>query len=148
MDKLDLVIYETAHNSSEGLSKLAEKMKIGQQVLINKVNYNNENNKLSLRESISMMQQTNDVSILKEIAWLFGYKITPVDQTAEQSLLSAIVNVSADHGKVHQTIEAAFLDKKITPRELQQITQEINEAIDAYHTLQSTIEQSSEPSPQ
>ena len=144
MDKLDLIIYETAHNSSYSLAELAEKMGVGQQVLINKVNYNNETNKLSLKEAVSMMQVTEDVSILKGLAWEFGYKLTPVDQTPEMSLLSAIVNVSADHGKVHQTIEAAFLDKKITPRELRQITEEINNAIEAYHTLQSTIEQNSD----
>ena len=140
MDKLDLIVYETAHDAEENLSSIADKMDLSQQILINKVNYNNDNNKLSLKEAVALMKVTGDTSILKELAWEFGFRLVSVDKTPEQNLLAAIVNVAADHGKVHQTIESAFLDKRITPRELSQITQEINDAVEAYHALQSTIE--------
>ncbi|SMF35675.1 Phage regulatory protein CII (CP76) [Alteromonadaceae bacterium Bs31] len=140
IDKLDLLVHETAHDAEGGLAKLAEAMDLGQQVLINKVNYNNEKNKLSLKEALTMMEATGNVSILEELAWRLGHKLTASKAKPEESLLSAIVNASADHGKVHQTIEEAFIDKKITTRELKNVTQEINDAVEALHSLLRTIE--------
>ena len=140
MDKLDLAVYDTAHNAEQGLAKLASEMNVGPQVLTNKVNYNNDQNKLSLREAVSMMQVTGDISVLHELAWMFESRLIPIQASPDVSLLSAIVNVSADHGKVHQTIESAFMDRVVSKREMHQISQEVNEAIDALNTLRATIE--------
>ncbi|TVZ42022.1 phage regulatory protein CII [Alteromonadaceae bacterium 2753L.S.0a.02] len=141
VDRLDLLVYETAHESELGMARLADQLDIGQQVLINKVNYNNDKNKLSLREAIAMMKATGNISILEEIAWQLGFRLASTQQKSDQNLLTAIVNASADHGKVHQTIEAAFDDNRFSPRELTEITQEINDAVNALHTLLSTIEE-------
>ncbi len=140
MDKLDLAVYDTAHKAPQGLASLAAKMNVGQQVLTNKVNYNNDQNKLSLREAVSMMSVTEDVSILREMAWMFDFRLVPITSKPEESLLSAIVNASADHGKVHQTIESAFIDRRVSKREMHQISREVNDAIDALNTLLATIE--------
>lgn len=140
MDKLDLAVYDTAHKAEGGLAGVAASMSVGQQVLTNKVNYNNEQNKLSLREAVSMMQVTGDTSILEQLAWLFDFRLIPIDAEPEQSLLSAIVNASADHGKVHQTIESAFIDRTVNNREMHQISSEVNDAIDALNALLVTIE--------
>ncbi|MFT7558530.1 MAG: hypothetical protein ACI93R_000425 [Flavobacteriales bacterium] len=140
MDNLDLTVYETAHKAQGGLSKLAQHMKLSAQILTNKVNYNNDQNKLSLREAVLMMEKTKNPSILEEIARNLNFKVVPKESISDKSLLSAIVNVSADHGKVHQTIEAAFSDKAISSREFLKITNEINDAIDALHVLLATID--------
>lgn len=140
MDNLDFTVYETAHKAQGGLSRLADSMDMSRQVLINKVNYHNDKNKLSLREALSMMAITKNYAILEELAKQLGFRLVPNEVSPEKSLLSAIVNAGADHGKVHQTIEAAFLDQEISPREFMQITDEVNDAIGALHILLATIE--------
>lgn len=140
MDLLDQAVYDTAHGARGGLSRLADSMGLSRQVLINKVNYNNEQNKLSLREALSIMEITQDYSILEEAARMLGYKVEPLNAQPDKSLLSAIVNAGADHGQVHQTIEAAILDQKINPRELKLISSQVDDAIDALHVLRATIE--------
>jgi len=144
MDNLDMTVYETAHKAKGGLSRLADSMDMSRQVLINKVNYHNDKNKLSLREALSMMEITKNYSILEELAKQLNFRLVPTEAAPEKSLLSAIVNAGADHGKVHQTIEAAFLDQEITPREFLQITNEVNDAIEALHILLATIEREAE----
>ncbi len=140
MDLLDQAVYDTAHRAKGGLSRLAGSMNLSHQVLINKVNFNNEQNKLSLREAISMMGLTQDHSVLEETARMLGFKVEPLNAKPDKSLLSAIVNAGADHGQVHQTIEAAVLDQKINSRELRLISKEVDDAIDALHVLRATIE--------
>lgn len=140
VDLLDQAVYDTAHSATGGLNRLAHSMGLSHQVLINKVNFNNEQNKLSLREAISMMEITENYSVLEEASRMLGFKTEPLDAEPEKSLLSAILNVSADHGQVHQTIETAVLDQKISSRELRKISQDVDDAIDALHGLRATIE--------
>jgi len=139
--KLNEVIHDTAHEAEGGIETLAKQLKMKAQVLRNKVNQNNDQNKLTIYETIMLMKMTDDTRVLDEIAWLMGFQLRRIEPVSEVSLLSAIVNTSADHGRVHQTIEDAVLDQIISRREMNQISQEIHDAIDALQNLHSTIEQ-------
>lgn len=138
--KLNEIIHATAYEATGGIEKLADALGVRSQVLRNKVNPNNLQNKLTIYETIRMMEQTDDTRILDEIAWMLDFQVSAIKFDAQTSLLNAIVTASADHGKVHQTIEQAVIDKRITQREMEHISKEINDAIDALQTLHKVIE--------
>lgn len=138
--KLNEMIHATAYDARGGVEKLADALNIRAQVLRNKVNPNNLQNKLTVYETVKMMKETGDTRILDELAWMLNFQLTAIEFDKQTSLLNAIVTASADHGKVHQTIEQAVIDKKITPREMERISKEINDAIDALQTLHKVIE--------
>lgn len=140
-EKLNEIIHSTAQEKAHGgIEKLADKLGVRPQVLRNKVNPNNLQNKLTIYEAIKLMQLTGDSKILDEIAWMLNFELTAINVNDKTTLLNAIVTASADHGKVHQTIEKAVLDKVITRAEMESISEEINEAIDALQTLHKVIE--------
>jgi len=140
--KLNQIIHDTAYAYSGGLERLADLLEIKTQVFRNKINQNNEQNKINIYEAIKLMVVTEDTRLLDEVAWIMGYEVNKLKLENTDNLLAAIVNTSADHGKVHLTIEEAVLDKVINDQEMEEISTEINDAIDALQALHKTIENS------
>ena len=140
MDQLAIAIRNTAKSLAGGLTALASRMGIGEQVLRNKCNPNSDRHKLSLREAQGMMLQTGNLEILQTLAAEHNHAVVPILQPDDTScLVSAVLRTIAEHGSVQKEIVSAWADKKITPRERNAINRQIAAAVNELYALQATV---------
>ena len=137
MDQLDQVIYDTVHDA--GTAKLATQLGISRQVLINKVNPNDDRNHLSLHQAQAVMQATGDVRILRTQAALLGYEIVPREQAAEPDPLASLVSTMSETAEAIQATAQAMEDGRLTQRELAACRKEIAEAVDQFSRLEASL---------
>lgn len=139
MDQLDIAIHQTAHDAPGGLDALARKMGLGAQVLRNKVCPTTDTHKLSLRESVAMMDASNDDRILAALADLRGYTLARKVLPDAATIVAAVLSADAEHGDVSREIMSALSDGKLTEPERAAITQQIRDAHAALDVLKSTV---------
>lgn len=65
MDDLDQAIYSTVHSSRIGAKKIAQRIGISDQVLLNKANPSNETHKLTVREALAIQLATKKKDIAR-----------------------------------------------------------------------------------
>ena len=138
MDQLDLSLHATAHEF--GLPELARRMGANHQTLINKLNPHSETHKLTFREWLAILDNTNDLRSLADVCRLFGGSFVPAERRAKPSdLLSALLAADREHGDVVRAMQEALRDGRVSPRELLSIRAEIVEARSALDDLDSFL---------
>ena len=138
-DILDIANHETVHRTPGiDAEKIAERIGVGYQVLNNKVNWSNEHNKLTQRESIAIQLVTNTRSIIKAECRMLGGEFVENDGSQASSISAAVLAASAEHGDVARAITDALGDGMLTVREEANIAKQIDEAIDALNALRRT----------
>lgn len=140
MDNLDIVVHETAHAARGGVEGLAMRMGVRAQTLRNKVNGNEEFHRLSLREAIAIMQDTNNTRILECVAAMFGLVVEPKAVKPIGNIVAAILESDAEHGDVNRVIRDALIDGRLTQREKARVFQEIREARVALDVLEAEVD--------
>lgn len=148
MDALDIAIHQSAHEARGGLSALAKRLGIGEQVLRNKCNPNTETHKLGVREALAVMLDTEDLRILEALAQELGCRVSrePSPQSA-RGLIEAVLAAEVEHGDVGRAILDALRDQRISPREAAEIKREIYEARTALEVLEASVMRLCQPGP-
>lgn len=136
-DLVSRAIYATAHDA--GLPDLSRKIGIGEQVLRNKVNFNNDSSHINVNEAMAMMLQTKDLSIINAMCAELGGKFVPDEKAKVKGIVEAIMRLSAEHGDVQRALADAMADGTITDRERGAVLKEIDESIDAHGALKAEL---------
>jgi len=137
MDQLDQAIYDTVHDA--GTAQLAVRLGISRQVLINKVNPNDDRNHLSLHQAQAVMQATGDIRILQAQAALLGYDVEPKSTVAGDDPLHALVRTMKETSEAINRASAALEDGRLTQRELAGCRKEIAEAVEQLSRLEVSL---------
>lgn len=135
--------YATVHcDGAEETTVIAERMGLGKQVLLNKVNVNNTTHHLTLLETVKLMQVTNDIRILNALAADFGGIYVPrpdaLHESADQ-LIGDISNMSLKFGTLIQEVAKDIADSKITSNEMKNIEKQANDLRVALEVLLAHI---------
>lgn len=139
MNQVEFAVHQTAHGSQRGfLAEMAKHLGIGEQVLRNKVNPEQEHARLYLDEAIRMMHKDGDLRILEAVAAEFGRSITG-PCTKNGSVLMAMLSANAEHGDVSRAVADALADRVITQAELAALRLEIEQARKALCVLEQTL---------
>jgi hypothetical protein len=140
MDQLDIAIHQTGLEAHGGIEALARRLGIGAQVLRNKLCPTTDTHKLTLRESMSMMDATGDCRILVVMNEMLGYE-APVRKKLPdaQSIVQAVLGSDVEHGDTMRTIQHAISDGKITEKEKADIIHHIERERERLEVLQSTM---------
>lgn len=129
--------HKTVHNDKHGGSiALAARMGMSSTVLNNKVNPNTDTHHLRLDEAITIMEYTNDMSIIQAMAQRLGGVFCMVDGEATQaSILMTALSTSACQGDVMSEMQQALEDGRIDCKEHDALQTKIQDAIVTLRTL-------------
>ncbi len=142
MSVLDAAYATVHYDGAEDTSVIAERMGLGKQVLLNKVNVNNTTHHLTLLEAVKLMQVTNDFRILSALAAEFGGIYVPRPQALNVSadqLIGDISNMSLKFGTLIQEVAKDIVDSRITPNEMKSIEKQANDLRVALEVLLAHI---------
>lgn len=109
-----------------GAKRVAEKMGVGHQVLLNKVNPNNKTHHLNLAETVKMMQVTGDTRILEALANEFGGLYVPlaIPSSVSPNLVGDLATMSAEFGALMREVAEDLADGAISDNELEDVERE------------------------
>lgn len=134
--------HKTVHNPKHGGSiPLAARMDMSSTVLNNKVNPNTDSHHLRLDEALTIMEYTNDHSIIQAMAQRLGGVFCAVEGTATQaSILMTALSTSACQGDVMSEMHKALEDGRIDCREREALQTKIQDTMQMLRTLSIQIE--------
>lgn len=140
MDVIDAA-HKTVHNPKHGGSTaIAARMGMSSTVLNNKVNPNTDTHHLRLDEALTIMEYTNDTSIIQAMAQRLGGVFYKVDGEATQaSILMTALSTSACQGDIMTEMQKALEDGRIDCKEHDALQTKIQDAMVALRTLSVQI---------
>lgn len=140
MDVIDAA-HKTVHNPKHGGSTaIAARMGMSSTVLNNKVNPNTDTHHLRLDEAITIMEYTNDTSIIQAMAQRLGGVFYKVDGEATQaSIIMTALSTSACQGDIMSEMQQALEDGRIDCKEHDALQTKIQDAMVALRTLSVQI---------
>jgi len=134
--------YRTVHESAGGATGVAEGIGIGKQVLVNKVNPNNNSHHLGLEEAVKLMEYTGDIQILHALAQEFSGIFVPLPRSssiADNTVITDISEMSVKFGRLVQEVVEDAKDNEITGTELNRIEGEAMRLRTTLETLLSHV---------
>ncbi len=140
MDIIDAA-HKTVHNPKHGGSTaIAARMGMSSTVLNNKVNPNTDSHHLRLDEALTIMEYTNDTSIIQAMAHRLGGVFVRVDGEATQaSIIMTALSTSACQGDIMSEMQQALEDGRIDCKEHDALQTKIQDAMVALRTLSVQI---------
>ena len=140
MDVIDAA-HKTVHNPKHGGSTaIAARMGMSSTVLNNKVNPNTDTHHLRLDEALTIMEYTNDTSIIQAMAQRLGGVFYKVDGEATQaSIIMTALSTSACQGDIMSEMQKALEDGRIDCKEHDTLQTNIQDAMVALRTLSIQI---------
>ena len=133
--------HKTVHNDKHGGSTaIAARMGMSSTVLNNKVNPNTDTHHLRLDEALTIMEYTNDTSIIQAMAQRLGGVFYKVDGEATQaSIIMTALSTSACQGDIMSEMQQALEDGRIDCKEHDALQTKIQDAMVALRTLSVQI---------
>ena len=116
--------YRTVHESAGGATAVADGIGVGKQVLVNKVNPNNNSHHLGLEEAVKLMEFTGDIQILHALAQGFSGVFVPLaspPSASDNAVITDISEMSVKFGRLVQEVVEDAKDGEITGTELNRI---------------------------
>lgn len=104
--------YRTVHESAGGAIAVADGIGIGKQVLVNKVNPNNNSHHLGLEEAVKLMEFTGDIQILHALAQGFSGIFVPLASPPSASDNAVITDISEMSVKFGRLVQEVVEDAK------------------------------------
>lgn len=129
--------YKTVHNRKHGGSTaIAARMGMSSNVLNSKVNPNCDTHHLRLDEAVTIMEFTNDHSIIQAMAHRLGGVYCEVSgEATKDELIMTALSASACQGDVMTEIHKALEDGRISCNELDRLLPKIQTAMSALQSL-------------
>ena len=138
MDNILYAIYQTVPYGYA--AKIADQIGMGQKILANKVNPNNEHHHLQVLELVRLMKVTGDYQALRAIADTFGFRLERKEEKpVKRNIIAVLLDAEAEHGDVSRTMAEALEDGRLTDREKIQALKQIDEAIEALMDLKQAV---------
>ena len=143
MNVLD-AMHKTIHNPKHGgAAVIATRMGMSVAVLNSKVNPNTDTHHLRLDEALTAMTLTDDHSGMEAMAYQLGgvyYRLPDTDLAEDDFIVSILLDASAKHGQVCQTISEALQDGTIDETERNLSKVQVQSVIATLSKLLKTME--------
>ena len=136
MSHLNQAMHDLVHKSEMSTTEISEALGIGRQVLTNKVNPQNEYNKLTVHELHAIQVLTGNDVVLRAMQAEF---VISVLKNAPPSILEAMINQGKEIGDVFAAVQEALADNHLSERERSKILKEIREAITSLEVLMQAV---------
>lgn len=135
--------HKTVHNDKHGGSTaIAARMGMSSTVLNNKVNPATSSHHLRLDEALTIMEYTNDTSIIQAMAQRLGGVFTLVEgDTTQASIIMTALSTSACQGDVMSEMHKALEDGRIDCSEHDALQTKIQDTMKMLRTLAIQITQ-------
>lgn len=123
---VDQAAYSTVHDPANGGPKVvAAKLEMKHQVLLNKVNLNNDTHYLYLSEAVNLMRVTSDTRIIEAFANEFGGVFVPVQGwSGASNLIGDLADTSAKFGELMRGVADGLADGVVSDNELAEVERE------------------------
>ena len=148
-DAIDEAIHNTVHNYTDpdtqdkGLAAFARRTKRNVATLYKKVDPYTDTHLININELRLIMFETKNYSILEALAAECGYGAHPLPRTEvseqKRGILDCVLNAAAEGGEACQVISESLADGKITAKESEKCSSEINDQINALIGLREKI---------
>ncbi|QZA80256.1 phage regulatory CII family protein [Deefgea piscis] len=136
--------YHAAHNYPGGVESLAPRMRVGAQVLRNKLNPSTRTHHLTLAEADSLIGLTGDKSILHALAINHGMVCVPMlndgEFACDVTVLETVTRLWRLGGHVGQAVDETLADNKVEKIEVQQVREHVYRNIAALHELVALLD--------
>ncbi len=129
--------YLTAHDYQGGARALAVRLGVNPAVLSNKLNPNNTEHHLSVRDLLAIMTMTGDLRAMHAICLELGYVALPLPSITDETTTEAIADTCKEFGAFLHTVTTALNDGRITKLELRKIRTELARLIAVAGKLES-----------
>lgn len=141
--KLALSAYNTIHSYLGGVKSLAHDLDMNPTTLDNKVNPHNSTHHLRLDEAVAIMALTENHSLIYVMCDQLGFK-PPLPKgdcgsVSDTALLELHASVHKEMGDVSACLLDALEDGQFSALEINAISKEINEVIQALHDFSSRL---------
>ncbi len=136
MSHLNQAMHDLVHKSEMSTTEISETLGIGRQILTNKVNPENEYNKLTVHELHAIQVLTGNDVVLRAMQAEF---VLSVLRDAPTSILEAMINQGKEIGDVFAAVQEALADNHLSERERSKILKEIREAITSLEVLMQAV---------
>lgn len=135
--------HKTVHDPKHGGSAaIAVRMGMSSNVLNSKVNPNTDTHHLRLDEAVTIMEFTNDHSMMQAMAQRLGGVYCKVDgDISQDDLLMTALSTSACQGDIMSEMQAALEDGRIDCRELDNLEHKIQTAMSRLQALKNQVKQ-------
>jgi hypothetical protein len=134
MNQLDLAIYNTVHDFSEGTQALADLMGVSRQILLNKANPNTENAYFSPAQLIQIQKLTGNFSINEALTAMEGKK-----KPTEASFTRLLLQITDELGVAAHMVNEALDDHILTEREKADCLKQVGKVSDACDDLKQAL---------
>ncbi len=129
--------YMTAHDYPGGARALATRLGVNATVLSNRLNPNNSDHHLTVRDLMAMMVMSGDHRAMHAICLDLGYVAMPLPSITDETTTEAIADTCQEFGEFLHTVTAALADGRITKLELRRIRTELAKLIATAGKLES-----------
>lgn len=129
--------YMTAHDYPGGARALAARIGVNPAVLSNRLNPNNHDHRLTVRDLMAIMTMSADHRALHAICMEFGYVAMPLPTITDETTVEAIADTCQEFGEFLHTVTDALADGVITKIELRRIRTELGNLIAAAGRLEA-----------
>jgi len=143
IERVKSAAYETVHSFPGKAYQLAPLIDKSAHSLLNEVNPNSTGAKLGLIDAVRIMQETNDPSMLYEVASAMGYACVYLGDftgTSDVELLESYAAFHREVGDMAREVAKALEDRKITRQEVEEIRVEGEQMIRAHLAFIARLE--------
>ena len=132
--------YMTAHEYPGGARALALRLGVNPAVLSNRLNPNNHEHNLSVRDLMAIMTISSDHRALHAACLELGYMAMPLPQTVgEETTTEALTDACKEFADYLQSVTNAITDNKVTATELRRVRKELGEMVAAAGKLEAIL---------
>ncbi len=133
--------YMTAHEYPGGATALAVRLGVNAAVLSNRLNPNNNDHHLYVRDLMAIMTISGDHRALHAACLELGYTAMPLpDSSSKQTTSEALTSTCKEFSDYLQSVSGALADNKVTAIELRCVRQHLGEMVAAAGNLESILE--------
>ena len=132
--------YMTAHDYPGGAKALAMRMGVNVPVLQNRLNPNNNDHHLTVRDLMAMMTMSGDHRALHAACLELGYMALPLPtQVGDDMTADALTDTCKEFADYLQSVTGALADNKVTTIELRRVRKELGEMVAAAGKLEAIL---------
>ncbi len=139
MDEFFIALHMMGLKADGGISGLARRLGVREQVLINKLNPHDFNSEPKIGEFVAMLHDTGNLEPLEVLCMMLGGRFVTRASGRSESVMGALLHSISEHGDIARVGEAALSDGRITADERVSLLREIGEARDALTRLENTL---------
>ncbi|MCG8004675.1 MAG: hypothetical protein JAY88_14645 [Candidatus Thiodiazotropha lotti] len=140
IDELYFSLHTAAKRADGGISGVARRLTIREQVLVNKLNPNSTDSEPKLSEFVRVLRDVGSTEPLEILCAMFGGQFVTKSNQSGESLMGALLHAMNEMSDIAKVGEAAMADGRLTSKESRQWLHEIWEARDELTRLENTIQ--------